>query len=488
MRQPRKRWSFGLTSAGVVVVLALSTALAVPRLKEWFAHSPSLVQQVPTTTVRRADLNVTLTTGGKVESKSRTKIEVELARVGVSVTGQGMTSGGVSTVLSVIPDGTKVREGDVLCELDASEYVELLRQQKMTVERVRADHRRAELILEVAEMAVKEFKEGLLAEAFKELESLIALGESTVRRSDDRLAWSKRMLEKGYLPASQVSAEEFNKSKAEFDLLKGRLELDVFRRFSAPRALRSLEGAVHAAEAGLNYQDRNLQRQIERQEMLESQVENCTIRAPHGGLIIYDFDDHKQIHIEEGMVVHQGQDLFYLPDLDQMEAMAMVHESVASMVRPGMRARVQLEGLPGRIIEGHVTSVAQLPTQNFFNEVRYFYTEVALDTKPLPEGLLPGMSAEIEISTEQRVDVVAIPIGALAFEEGREVCYVVQEDRIERRPIKVGQSTRGMLEVIDGLDEGEQIVLNPEQFDTDLESISQFRSEPDSPGDRVETE
>jgi HlyD family secretion protein len=365
-----------------------------------------------------------------------------------------------------------VRKGEVLCELDASDYEEMLRLQKMTVERARADHRQAELELEVARMAVTEFKDGILVEANKELAGQIALGETSWQRAEDRLKWTRRMLDKGYVPISQLSTEEVNERRAAFLLKQSKNELFVFQRYSAPRALRTLEGQELGAEATLLYQDRNLARQIERQKMLERQVENCVIRAPHDGFVIYARDDRKPINIEPGLVVRQMQKLFYLPDLSHMEVMAMVHESMATRVRPGMPARVRIEGLPDQVLEGHVTSVAQLPSQNFFNEVRYFYTAVELDK--VPDGLKPDMSAEVEIDTDLRHDVLTIPTEALSIEEGEEICYVAGESGVERRAIKVGPSNHDEFEVTEGLEEGEMVVLNPAQFDDELETLSSF--------------
>jgi HlyD family secretion protein len=417
-------------------------------------------------------MSVTLTTGGKVESAERTVVECELERLEMSVRGQSMVGSGASTVISVVPDGTIVKKGDILCELDSSEYVEMLRQQKMTVQRAQADHRQTELDLDVARMSVTEFKEGTMSEALKELSGLIALNESTWERSNDRLNWASQMLEKGYVPISQLNSERINEKRSAFLLKQSRTELAVFREYTAPRVMRSLEGNVRAAEAMLNYQDQRLQRHIDRQEMLEQQVERCTIRAPHDGFVIYAGDDQRPIRIEEGMVVHQKQDLFYLPNLSKMLAMAMVHESVAARVKPGMPALIRVEGLPGKVLEGHVFSIAQLPTQNFLNDVRYFYTEIAIDT--IPPGLRPGMTAEVEIATHRREDVLSIPIEALAIEEGADVCYVVSEEGIERREIGIGQSTAGLLEVTEGLDEGEHVVLHPAPFDQHLEALSPF--------------
>jgi HlyD family secretion protein len=457
-----------------VVVLAAGTAAVLPRLAPWFPRKDALPENLVTRPVRRSDMNVTLTTGGRVETSERTVIECELERLEVSVKGQAMLGGGASTVISVVPDGTMVKKGDILCELDASEYVEMLRQQKMTVKRALADHRQAELDLDVARMAVTEFKEGTMVEALKELKGLIALNEATWERSRDRLTWVQRMLDKGYVPVSQFSSERVNEQRSAFLLKQSRTELAVLQEFTAPRALRTLQAAVLNAEALLNYQDRRLQRHQERQAMLELQVARCTIRAPHDGFIIYASDDQRPVRIEEGMVVHQKQDLFYLPNLSKMTVTAAVHESVADRVRAGMRTWIRVEGLPGKVLYGHVVAVAQLPTQNWLNDVRYFYTQIAFDmTVP---GLLPGMTAEVEIATQHREDVLAIPIEALAVEEGEDYCYVVSDDGIERREIEIGQSTADLLEVTQGLEEGERVVLKPTAFDGQLEILSPFHT------------
>ncbi|MDR3636862.1 MAG: HlyD family secretion protein, partial [Isosphaeraceae bacterium] len=102
------------------------------------------------------------TAAGRVESSNNTVIECEVESLEIGIKGQRMVGGGKSTILSVTPDGTSVQKGDVLCVLDSSEYVELVRQQRMTVQRATADHRQAELDLAVAKLAVAEFRDGFM--------------------------------------------------------------------------------------------------------------------------------------------------------------------------------------------------------------------------------------------------------------------------------------------------------------------------------------
>src|SRR6185437_9687095 len=89
---------------------------------------------VTTAPVRRVDLHVSTTAAGEVESSNSTVIECEVEALEIGVKGQRLATGGSSTILTVAPEGTQVKKGDVICVLDASEYDELVRQQQMTVE------------------------------------------------------------------------------------------------------------------------------------------------------------------------------------------------------------------------------------------------------------------------------------------------------------------------------------------------------------------
>lgn len=81
-------------------------------------------------------------------------------------------------------------------------------------------------------------------------------------------------------------------------------------------------------------------------------------------------DERRDIRIETGMWVRQKQDLLYLPDLTEMEVVTSLHESILREVAKGMRARVIVEGLPNRKLEGHVTDIAAIPTFNWRSDVR----------------------------------------------------------------------------------------------------------------------
>ena len=423
------------------------------------------------TGVKRADLFPTLTASGRIESSKRTIIECELQNIAVGVRGQRIAAGGASMLLSVIPEGSTVKRGDVLAVLDSSDYEELLRVQKITVERAAADQIQAKLDVEISKLAAEEFENGTLKETLEDFEARIFLGRSDLERANDRVSWSHRMRDKGYVPAAMVTAEEFKQTQLILSLKQQESAFELFKKYTAPKSSKILKGAVTAAETILNYQLLRLSRHRERYALLEKQVEHCTIRAPHEGFVIYANNADRRVYIEPGMSVHERQPLFYLPDLSEMEVVAMIHESIVDQVTPSMRAHVQVEGVGDRRIEGHVTSIAPMTTFNWTTDVKYFEGIVKLEN--VPSGLKPGMTAEVELSMPRRENVLAIPSEAIRVENGYEVCFVVHEDSLERRQVKLGTTTRELVEVTQGLEAGEQVVLNPQADDPNIETFSQ---------------
>jgi HlyD family secretion protein len=438
----------------------LGLALLLGSLFGWVKwHGRRTAEQYVVGGVRRADLFPTLTAYGRIESGKRTVIKCELENVTVGVRGQRVMAGGASILLSVIPEGSQVKRGDVLAVLDASDYEELLRTQQISVERAKSDHVQAQLDHEVAQLAVREFKEGLMRETITEFEGRLFLARSELERASDRLDWCRRMKEKGYVAAGVVSAEAFRNAQLAHNLEREDSAFEVFKKYTAPRTIRELEGAVKSAQVMLEYQQMRHKRHVDRLASLESQVAHCTIRAPHDGFVIYANNTNRDLVIEPGVPVRQKQELFYLPDLTDMEVVTMLHESVVDDVGLGMRAKVQIESMSHRQLEGHVVAVAPMAVMNWRSDVRYFEGLVKLENPP--RGLRPGMTAEVDIAMPRRENVIAVPAGAVAVEDGHEVCFVVRDDGLERREVKLGQVTAEMAEVTEGLNEGEQVVLNP---------------------------
>jgi multidrug efflux pump subunit AcrA (membrane-fusion protein) len=79
------------------------------------------------------------------------------------------------------------------------------------------------------------------------------------------------------------------------------------------------------------------------------------------------------------------------------------------------------------------------------------------------------MSAEVKITLPRLEDVLTVPSEAVHAENGHEFCFVVRDDGLERREIKLGQVTADLAEVTQGLEEGEQVVVNATEDEIEQE-------------------
>jgi HlyD family secretion protein len=411
-------------------------------------------------------------------------VKCKLENLKIRSRGGAFFVGGASTILDIVPNGTTVKKGDVLCRLDASEYEELEHPQALRVAQHNAEMVQTDKALQSAELALREYSEGLFHQDVKGMEGLIALAESEVKRASDRLAWSERMVGKGYASLAQVANDRVALLRATNQLREARTQLGLYRRYTAPKMILSLKAEVIKARKMFDHETDDFRKSKDQLSYYRSLTERCTIRAPHDGFVIYANgpfrEEDERLRIEPGASVRQGQELFYFPDLSKMEVVAMLNETVVDRVRGGMPARVHVEGLRGgEALEAHVESVESLPRRGF-NEVPYYACRIRLEVTP--SGLLPGMSAEVEVRVGRCRDVLAVPSEAVSVDEDRSVCYVIGPSGPERREITPGGSTPDLIEVTDGLKEGELVALNqPRDFDR-----SPRRTDPAVP-DRPET-
>ena len=97
------------------------------------------------------------------------------------------------------PEGTPVKKGEIVCELDSASLKDQLINQKITTKSAEANYENAKLTREVAEIAVVEYEEGIFKQDLATVEGEIKLAESDLSRSEDRVDWARRMFVKGYV-------------------------------------------------------------------------------------------------------------------------------------------------------------------------------------------------------------------------------------------------------------------------------------------------
>ncbi|MFN7733153.1 MAG: efflux RND transporter periplasmic adaptor subunit [Pirellula sp.] len=446
-----RRWSRRLA---ILAVLAAGTAAAVAYAPK-FLYAEKAVKHL-THTVTRGSLSVTVTENGAVESSNNKEIKC-------------LVKGG-STVLWVIETGTMVEPGAELVKLDQSQIEDKILQQKIVFENALANKITAESDVAVAQTSITEYLEGTYQEERSNVEKEIFEAEQGVRKAELALESALRLTAKGVVKDLQLEGEQFavDSARKVLELKKNRLiSLDKYNKV---KTLQELQSKLRAAEAKLASYEASLKLEEARLEREKRQLENCIIKADTAGMVIFpsmaawkDTPD-----ITEGAVVREQQTLLMIPDVSQMQVKVGIHESKIDRLKVGMKARVQLQEL---VLEGEVSEIAEVtrPAGWWTGNLVKYDTIIKLNPHP---GLKPGMSAIVDIVLAEHNDVLTVPVAAIVEGASGTFCWVQQGDQVKKRVIRVGDTNDQFSIILDGLNDGDAVILNPLAFVDEAQEIA----------------
>jgi len=446
-------------------------------------------------TVKRADLPIKVTESGTLQSQKTIELVCEVENLGHGRAG--------TQILTIVPNGKNVEEGDLLVELDSAIIRERLDEQALATERARSKQiqatakyeqqkaqnettlAEAELKVELAELAVQQYADeegGSFQRELQEIELQIKVAEAARLIAANNLK-RVEMLKKqgdgseGDLEQARFAALSADREVAkavstreelvEYTYRKTKMQLES-KVAGAKRALtqvkRDNETQLLQAEAAKNEADRTQEKEEGRFAKYKGQLDKCKIYAPHDGMATYAVERNRRTYISEGSTVRQRQRIITLPDLSVMEVKTAVRESVLDSIREGMPATITVDAFPDRKYKGSVKSVAVLadPGEWHSTDVKLYTTIVTIDEEI--QRLRPGMSAMVDIHVGRVEDAVSVPVQAIVEVAQENWCYVDANGQVDLRRVTVGKTNGKFVEIREGLEEGDRVVLNPESL------------------------
>jgi multidrug resistance efflux pump len=414
--------------------------------------------------VTRNPLQVIASAEGNVESASNLEVKCRVA--------------GGSTILWIVEDGKVVEEGEEIVKLDTSVIDDKLNSQRIVYEKALATEIQAQEDLEATKISVREYEEGTFVELHKQAEAGIQIALENLRSAENQMQYSQRMVRKGFVSALQRDADAFAVERAKLDLDAANTKKNVLVEFTKPKTLKDLVAKREAAAARLRSEQAGLTLEKARLERLQEQLKHCVITAPTKGMVVYASDSRSRFggsrdggggQIEEGAVVREGQSLVRLPDLSRMQVKVMVHETRVDQIRGGMPARVIIQDAEH---QGKVVSVANQPQQSswFSANVKEYATTVSIQGET--SGLRPGMTAKVTILIDDVKEALSVPVSVVVEQRGGFYSWVKTAKGPERRELKLGRTNDKLIEVVDGVKEGDEVYRNPRAM------VEEAREEP----------
>jgi RND family efflux transporter MFP subunit len=343
-------------------------------------------------------------------------------------------------IATIVPEGTLVKEGDVVAELDRSTLASKMQETALNVQKSEALYEQAMLDSTLN-----------LSKAREDLRGMeLALEEKRIARDQAKFE----------APSVQRQAA-IDYERAERALAQGKIDL-VTRTEQAQAKMREV-GA-------------DLERQKSLQRVVIEVMEGFTVRAPSDGMVIYvrEWNGRKK---GAGAQVNPWEPaVATLPDLTKMESMTYINEIDVRKVSVGQPVKITLDSDPNKLLQGTVTAVANVGEQRPNSDAKVF--EVKINVTAPDTTLRPGMTTGNLIETARLADVLAVPLEAVTSEENVPFVFVRRSGRVVKQEIATGAMNDTHVVVSAGLAEGEEVLLVPP---TDASKVNIIRLAGDTP-------
>lgn len=401
-------------------------------------------------TISRGDLTVTVVERGILESSENEEIKNKVR--------------GKSTVLWVVDSGTLVQPGDVLVQLDTLALEEFINERTKYAHWSRSSAERLRANVRAATLRISQYIEGTFPSQLATLEKDRAIAEANLRTAKNMHLHAQSLAQRGYVSELDLENRRFAVIRADLSVEVKETEIKALQEYQKELRLEELNGALKTAEANLEAAEERSKMDGTRRDLAKEELDHCVVRAERAGMVIHPSAARwkNAPEIAEGIAVHKDQTLLLMPDLSKMQVKLGIPEAKIVGIEPGLTAIVTL---PEHTLEGEVATVASVtsPANWSTGNVARYETEVKL---PSVAGLRPGMSADVEIIVSHREDVLTIPVAAVVEADENSFCWVKTEVGVQRKQLTLGD-TDGAFSIIEtGLNEGDQVVLNPTAYET----------------------
>ena len=499
-RRPCGRSRSGATVAALLVsTLVTLVPVTAALLFDWF-RPPA--PKVITAAVILSELPVAVTARGTIESQLSTKVTCDVWSLGQNDGTQ---------IQYLIPDGTAVKKGELLVKLNVSVVQERLEDLELSQIRAKARQIQADARLksqkfinltrvaevrqagELAHLELEAYQDGtsqlqdqLLESRISEARRRVTLAESGLELKRNAIQGINDLHALQYRTSADVqrASPDVERSAHELQSAKNSLqnalaELHKFDQFEHPLALKKLEfdllttdlklrqvtmdNVFQLAEREANKQelDQTVANYDERIEDYSNQVDNCQIYAPHDGMVVYE-SDRRGNTVRQGRSVRWRQTILTLPDMSTMQVKTKVGETEYRHLQPGLPATVQAAAFPESAYTGTVQSVAAVSSSSSYLQPNVQVFEVIISIDEFVDHLQPGMTGVVNIQIERDEPVLQVPVEAILEVDEEMFALVDTPDGPQRRAVIIGDSNEEMVEVFDGLELGERVILSPD--------------------------
>jgi multidrug efflux pump subunit AcrA (membrane-fusion protein) len=318
--------------------------------------------------------------------------------------------------------GEGVLQGQVLAQIDRSEFLPKVKEVEAKVGQAKAH--------------LMELETGTRTEELRQ-------AEETVKQTQSRFENAKLQRERveALFKREVISKKEFDTADMEYKVTEAQLA-------SSQQNLKLLQDGARAevkdaAQAKLKEMEAVLaQEQI--------RLQNTRIVAPFHGEITRKY-------VETGALVSPSTPIVTLVHTQTLKVVANVIEKDVPLLKTGMKAKILVEAFPNKVFQGRIERINSALDPS----TRTLQAEIYV---PNPSRLLkPGMFAKLEVVLAEKPKALVVPREAVLDEKGIRSVFIVNGNQVIRKEVVIGIDQERFLEILDGLKEGEQVIVKGQE-------------------------
>lgn len=379
--------------------------------------------------------NTASTTENKVEENT---IAVQVAKVGkktlysqVSLNGKVKSKGEINIVPKLpgkvvminFDVGQTVKKGDTLFTIEDKD--------------VKLQVSQAEAALNIARQGLNRAKGGSAEQQINQLKTALVSAEINYKDALANYERTKALYDVGGVSKQALEMAESRMKVGEEQFKSAKTTLDLTQNKIMSENIATAEAQVKQAEAAYN--------------IALSQLENTIVRAPIDGVVALK-------NIEVGAMASNAAPAMVIVDNSTVTVDVFVQENIINSLKIKDKVKVWVKAIGEGELEGEIISVgvaADVKTQNYPIKVKL----------PNDKGQLKGgMFAEVQISTDKKENLIVVPVASIVNEGEEKVIYVLNGDKAEKREIKTGILNNEFIQVVEGVKEGETVLVKGQNF------------------------
>jgi HlyD family secretion protein len=317
------------------------------------------------------------------------------------------------------PDGSEVKSGERVVELDSSTFGTDLDSKRQTVIQVSQEMQQ------------------------KEAESSADLQQKQLDLDKKQAEFEKAKLD-AVVPAEVLSRREYEDRQTK--LKRTRVEFEKARDIVA-----SQKRAIASDRANLELR---LQRATREVDAMQKAMDALVLRAPRDGIVVIRDIPWEGRKLQAGDGVFVGFPLALIPELSSLQVIAALPDVDDGRISNGMPAKVTLDGYPSMVFNGKVVDIGAVAQEDNRQSLRRSFRVVVKLDQVDPTRMRPGLSARVVIQRAAQKDALLVPRSALDLDAKQPRAHLDGGSSVD---VRLGPCNAQECVVVDGLTDGQRV-------------------------------